>query len=587
MRRLTFPLAIILVVAPLFAASNGIPTVNQPLVPSRVRPGSAGFLLRVNGTAFVPGAVINWNGTPLSTTFVSQSRLKAEVSSSLVANPGTVNVTVTNPAPGGGTSPPVFFSVTVLTASLTFATSVIDVGVAPSSVVAGDFNNDGKTDLAVLNELQPDSCYTFDGKGTIQILLGHGAGDFSTVSSTCLPNNLGTVGLPYLMAADINGDGKLDIAAEWYSEGEGFSNLEFYLGNGQGMLSDTSSIILSDDDFAVTPAFGDFNRDGDLDFVFPSGDSAFPGLLVYFSNGKGSFSLEGGNGLVYGRGVITGDFNGDGILDLALLGSDVRGTPAGPLVILLGTGGGSFVEDTTQPATTLVNPVSVTTGDFNGDGILDLAFADSGSTALTVLLGNGDGTFTQKAGQPDAGQATTFITSADLNGDGKLDLVLVNSANAVLIYLGNGDGTFQTALEVAAGNGANQLAIGDFNGDGRLDIAVANSTDNTVSLLIQSPAATVSTSSLKFGTVAVGSPGNPRLLTLTNSGSAALQLSSIVPAGDFTRTDNCPDVLSIRQSCQIYIVFRPTAKGLRTGSITIIDDAADSPEVVQLIGTGH
>ena len=98
MRRLTLPLTIIFLVAPLFAASNGIPTVNQPLVPSRVRPGSAGFMLKVNGTAFVPGAVINWNGVPLVTTFVSQSRLKAEVSSSLVAEPGTVNVTVTNPA---------------------------------------------------------------------------------------------------------------------------------------------------------------------------------------------------------------------------------------------------------------------------------------------------------------------------------------------------------------------------------------------------------------------------------------------------------------------------------------------------------
>jgi hypothetical protein len=242
----------------------------------------------------------------------------------------------------------------------------------------------------------------------------------------------------------------------------------------------------------------------------------------------------------------------------------------GPAVtILLGVPGGSFVAAATQPTTTLVNPTWITTGDFNGDGILDLAFADSGSTNLTVLLGNGDGTFTQKTGQPDAGQTTTFITTADLNGDGKLDLVLVDSANAVLIYLGNGDGTFQTALETAAGNGATQLAIGDFNGDGRLDIAVTNSADNTVSLLIQSPAATVSSSSLKFGKVAVGSTSNPRRVTLTNSGSAALHLSSIIASGDFAETNNCNATLPIRQSCAIDVVFRPAATGLRTGTITI------------------
>jgi hypothetical protein len=519
--------------------------------------------------------------------FVSQSRLKAEVSSSLVANPGTASVTVSNPAPGGGTSSPVFFSVTVSTPSLTFATSVLDVGIGASSVVAGDFNNDGKIDLGVLNVGQPDSCYDEGGKGTIQILLGNGVGGFITASSTCFPNAAGTVGVPILLAEDFDGNGKLGVAADWYELGA--TSVEIYPGNGDGTLSNVASISLTDSDAAIIPAFADFNSDGYLDLAFTQNDSDFPGIFVYSGNGHGGFTFGGGGINVNGSGVVAGDFNGDGIQDLAVLNYLLQQPPfqSGPVGIVLGTGGGSFIETATQPTTTLVNPAWVTTGDFNGDGILDLAFADSGSTALTVLLGNGDGTFTQKTGQPDAGQTTKFVATADLNGDGKLDLVLVDSSNAVLIYLGNGDGTFQTPLEVAAGNGANQLAIGDFNGDGRLDIAVANSADNTVSLLIQSPAATVLPSSLKFGTVAVGSPSNPRPLTLTNSGSAALQLSSIIASGDFTETNNCTDILSIRQSCQIYVVFQPTAKGVRTGSITISDSAADSPQVVQLSGTGH
>jgi len=140
--------------------------------------------------------------------------------------------------------------------------------------------------------------------------------------------------------------------------------------------------------------------------------------------------------------------------------------------------------------------------------------------------------------------------------------------------------------KLAVGNGPSQLAIGDFNGDGRLDIAVANSVDNTISLLLQGPAATVSPSSLKFGKEAVGSTSNPRRVTLTNSGSAVLQLSRIVASGDFSEINNCQDIVPIRKSCDIDVVFQPTATGLRTGTITITDNAADSPQVIQLSGTG-
>ncbi|MGA2424808.1 MAG: FG-GAP-like repeat-containing protein [Terriglobales bacterium] len=584
MRRFNFTLFMVFSVVPLVAASNGIPSVNQPLVPSSVRPGRAGFTLKVNGSAFAHGAVVNWNGAPLATRFVNQGQLRAAVPAANVANAGTVNVTVTNPAPGGGTSSPLFLTVTEPTALLTFAASILNVGLTPAAIAEGDFNNDGKADLAVLNLYQPDSCYEYGGVGTIQLLLGNGAGGFSTASSTCLPDVLGIEGMPVLMAENF-GNGNLGVAPEWYSAGE--VGLTAYLGNGDGTFSSNYGLIgITDLDIPIIPAFADFNLDGYLDVAFTQRDADFPGIFVYFGSGNGTFGSGVGSTLLLGSGVFAGDFNGDGIQDLAVINYVDEAAPysSGPLAIVLGSGGGSFVEAATQPTTTLVNPVWVTMGDFNGDGILDMAFADSGSTALTVLLGNGDGTFTQKTGQP-AGQGGGFIATADLNGDGKLDLVTLGY-NSVLIYLGNGDGTFQTPLEVAVGNGPSQLAIGDFNGDGRLDIAVANSVDNTISLLLQGPAATVSPSSLKFGKEAVGSTSNPRRVTLTNSGSAVLQLSRIVASGDFSEINNCQDIVPIRKSCDIDVVFQPTATGLRTGTITITDNAADSPQVIQLSGTG-
>lgn len=583
-RRLVSPLAILLLAAPLLAA-NGIPTVNLPLHPSSVRPGRAAFTLYVSGTGFVSGAVVNLNGLPLATRFLSQGRLAATVPAAYVAAAGTANVTVTNPAPGGGRSGGALFTVTTASHSLTFSQSVLNVGLAPGAIVAGDFNNDGKTDLAVLNMNQPNSCYQYYGVGTIQILAGNGAAGFSTASTTCFPDFLGVGGLPGLFAEDFEGNGNLGVAADWYSRGEGAMTISIYTGDGHGNLNYKSDAGGTDTSQAIIPAFADFDRSGSLDCIFIQGDYVFPGLYRCQSGARVSGN---GNGFYAGSAAFAGDFNGDGIMDLALLGYD-QGTPyiPGPLIIAMGTAQGAFADNSaTQPFTSLVSPVTAVLGDFNGDGILDLAFADSGSPDLTVLLGNGDGTFTQKVGQPEAGQTTQFIATADLNGDGKLDLILMTFNNSALLYLGNGDGTFKTPLEVGAGNGASQVAVGDFNGDGRLDLAVVNTADNTVSLLIQSPEATVSPSKLKFAKRAVGTSSNSRPVYIKNTGSAILKIASIIPSGDFTETGTCSSTLPIGQSCSLDVVFSPTAKGLRTGSITITDNAADSPQVIQLSGTG-
>jgi FG-GAP-like repeat/Abnormal spindle-like microcephaly-assoc'd, ASPM-SPD-2-Hydin/FG-GAP repeat len=565
----------------------GLPTIYAPLHPSSVRPGSGGFTLHVHGADFVRGATVDWNGAPLLTKFVSQSRLNAVVPPAYLVEPLTANITVTNPWPGGP-SMPVFFTVTTPTEGLTFNASVVDVGLAPGAVAAGDFNKDGKMDLAVLNMFQPDPCYTSGGVGTIQVLLGNGGGKFHTASNSCFPDILGVEGLPLLLAERF--DGQLGLVAEYYSAATEASAMVLTPGRGDGTFKKPFAGPSWDYQGTSIPAFADFDNGAFVDFAITQADDQFPGILFFCGSSDGAFHdcNFSGNLASVGTGLFSGDFNGDGLIDLAELNffDEELGGLSGPLGIILNTGAGSFEYAATQPITTLVNPVWAVIADFNNDGILDLAFADSGSTALTVLLGNGDGTFVEKAGQPVAGQTTKFIATADLNGDGKLDLVLVNSANAVLVYLGNGDGTFRTPFEIAAGNGASQVAIGDFNRDGRLDLAVANTLDNTVSLLIQSPAVTVAPSNVDFGKQAVGSISDPRRIHITNTGSATLHISRITASQEFSYASTCGSTVATGQTCYLDVVFKPTKKGVEAGNLRIVDNAGGSPQLVQLSGNG-
>jgi hypothetical protein len=138
-------------------------------------------------------------------------------------------------------------------------------------------------------------------------------------------------------------------------------------------------------------------------------------------------------------------------------------------------------------------PYAVATADFNGDGKLDLAVPNVSGTTVSILLGNGDGTFQTQA-QYQAGYAPIAVGVADFNGDGKPDLAVVNNGNdsngqpgTVTILLGNGDGTFKTGKSYSTGTGPNCVAIGDFNGDGKLDLALSDyniARGNTVAVLL-------------------------------------------------------------------------------------------------------
>jgi len=214
-------------------------------------------------------------------------------------------------------------------------------------------------------------------------------------------------------------------------------------------------------------ATADFNGDGVPDLVVGAGGTQ---LTVLLGNGDGTFTATATSPTVgaYPYSIAVGDFNGDGIPDLAVGNVDDN-----TVSILLGVGDGTF---TTKPDLSIGgSPQSVAWGDFNEDGIPDLAVVEG--TSVLIFLGNGDGTFKKVAASAAAGTFPQGIAVGDFNGDGIADLAVANYTNpgTVTILLGKGDGTFTAAPPApATGDGTDQIAVADFNGDGIADLAVVN-----------------------------------------------------------------------------------------------------------------
>src|SRR5581483_221109 len=240
-------------------------------------------------------------------------------------------------------------------------------------------------------------------------------------------------------------------------------------------------------------------------------------------------------------------------------------------------------------------PSSIAAGDFNGDGVLDLAVANKSDNTVSVFLGSGTGTFTLQS-SPATGAGPNSIAVGDFNGDGKLDLTTANSSgNSVSILLGNGDGTFQAHADSPTSNTPVAIVTGDFDRDGKLDVAVSNSGANSVSFLTQAgsgnaPAVSLSPTSLTFPTQLINTPSAGMKITPTNTGTATLTISSIGLTGtntaDYSQTNTCGSTVAAGANCAITVTFTPKARGTRTANVSITDNAAGSPQTVPLTGAG-
>jgi hypothetical protein len=536
------------------AQSNPVPLINNPLVPASAAPGGAAFTLTVNGTGFVSASVVNWNGSALATTFVSSSQLTAMVPASDIAAVGTASLGVTSPAPGGGTSNVEFFPIRQPFTAVSFGKSTFAVGASPGYITAADLNGDGKLDLVV----------TDGNSSAVSVLLGNGDNTFQSDQEYAVGALPG-----YVVAADFNRDGILDLAV---SAGRLVSVL---LGNGDGTFQAHQDFGLGDIDVSLMA--GDFNGDGKLDLVATAGASD---VAVLIGNGDGTFQGEVdyfvSSSLKAPAAVAIGDFNNDGKLDLAVTGF-IAGTYA-----LLGNGDGTFQN---SYLVSTDSSIAMIVGDFNGDGKLDLALYTA-----DVLLGNGDGTFQPGLNSGGFLGASDGFVAADLNGDGKLDLALTNNAQTIANYLSNGDGTFQNHGLFPAGSVPAGMAAGDFDGDGKIDLAVVNQSINDSVSVLPQVVSVLSRTNIAFGKVTVGSSSVAKV-KLSNISSASFAITSITLTGrtrdSFTESNNCGSSLGAGSSCTLTITFKPLTKRSYTGVfVKVVDSAVNEPQTIVIRGTG-
>jgi hypothetical protein len=351
-------------------------------------------------------------------------------------------------------------------AQVSFApAATYNVGSQPYSVTAADVNGDGKVDLICANY----------GDNTLSVLTNNGSGGF-VLSSTLDVGTPPWWARPYsVTAADVNGDGKVDLICANF----GNNTLSVLTNDGSGGFVLASTLDVGDDPISVTAA--DVNGDGKVDLIcanyYSPSSPSYNTLTVLTNDGSGGFVIASAPVVgLYPQSVTAADVNGDGTADLVCANWGYN-----TLSVLTNAGSGDFVLSSTLNVG--VQPISVTTADVNGDGKVDLICANHGTNTLSVLTNDGSGGFVL-ASSPVVGRLPYSITAADVNGDGKVDLICANLGDGTLSVLTNdGSGVFVLASSPVVGRAPISVTTADVNGDGRPSLICANSSDNTLSVL--------------------------------------------------------------------------------------------------------
>jgi hypothetical protein len=432
----------------------------------------------------------------------------------------------------------------------------------PAGLAVADLNHDGKLDVVEVGE-------------GVQIFLGNGDGTFQTPIYYAVGTSPNSVAI-----ADFNGDGNLDLAVTNYLS----STVSILLGNGDGTFQAPTTLNVST--YPSYIAAGDLNGDREPDLVLLNGEF----VSVFLNNGDGTFAgpINTSMGDVGLDALAVGDFAGNGTLDVAVAENTLT---TGSVVILVGNGNGTFTQGATYPISPNCEYIAV--GDFRRDGRLDLAVTDYLGTDISVLLGNGDGTFQPPV--PYASYYSNWAAVADFNGDGEPDLIISNlssngfSSGSVSILLGNGDGTFQPQMVFPTGSLSNALAVGDFNGDHKLDVVDMDRWEGDMLTLLNTGSADFSpTSPVTFPTQLIGTTSAPLTATMTNAGTTPITIASVACSGaPFRMTKNtCEGSLAPGAQCTMTANFTAQIENSVSGTLTIHDSASSKPQVVELIGVG-